>query len=112
MWAFVAPGHNGYSLFFSLLPFWVQGEALPKSFCCGQAYNGVMFAPDVEARFKKIDDAHAATAKLQRLAKLRAKEHIDLLRAIQNAMARWQKGMAEKERFLKPRTNGADGGSA
>ena len=63
-------------------------------------YNEVMFAPDVEARFKKIEDAQVATAELQRGAELRAQDDIERLAAIQNAMARWQDDMAEKQNIL------------
>ena len=88
------------------------------------------FSPEVEARFKRIEDAQVVTAELQRRFELEGKERIGRLEAIQDAMTRWQDQMADKQqefetkmnalvdglielrrtvdRFLKARTNGGE----
>lgn len=48
-----------------------------------------MLAPEVEDRFRKIEDTLAETAELQRYAESRKDEDLDRLRAIQNAMVDW-----------------------
>jgi hypothetical protein len=47
-----------------------------------------MFAPDVEARFKRIEDAHIVAAELLDRFEKKTDERIGHLEAIQNAMAR------------------------
>ena len=74
-----------------------------------------MFAPDVEARFKRIEDAHIVAAELlDRFSKetrdaqivaaellrrfeVKTDERIGHLEAIQNAMARWMDKMADQQ---------------
>ena len=87
-----------------------------------------MFAPDVEARFKRIEDAHIVAAELLDRFEKKTDERMDHLEAIQNAMARWLDRIAERQeederamremresvaelsrtvdRFLKSRSNG------
>jgi len=87
-----------------------------------------MFAPDVEARFKRIEDAHIVAAELLDRFERKTDERMDRLEAIQNAMARWLDRIAERQeedertmremresvaelsrtmdRFLKSRSNG------
>ena len=48
-----------------------------------------MFSPEIEARFKRIEDAQVVTAELQRRFELEGKERIGRLEAIQEAMAQW-----------------------
>lgn len=78
-------------------------------------YNRAMFAPDVEARFKRIEDAHIVAAELldrfekeTRDAQIvaaalldrferKTDERMDHLEAIQNAMARWMDKMADQQ---------------
>lgn len=62
-----------------------------------------MLPPDAEARFKKIEDDLAVTAELQRRAESRAKDDVEHLRAVQDAMARWQDQMAERQVELTER---------
>ena len=79
----------------------------------GSDYNRAMFAPDVEARFKRIEDAHIVAAELlDRFSKetrdaqivaaalldrfeRKTDERMDHLEAIQGAMARWMDKMAD-----------------
>ncbi|HYM11345.1 MAG TPA: hypothetical protein VEU62_11460 [Bryobacterales bacterium] len=56
-----------------------------------------MFAPDVEARFKKIEDNLVVMTELQRRFDAKTEERIGHLEAVQNAMARWQEQMAERQ---------------
>jgi SMC interacting uncharacterized protein involved in chromosome segregation len=56
-----------------------------------------MFAPDVEARFKKIEDNLVVMAELQSRFEAKSDERIGHLEAVQNAMARWQDQMAERQ---------------
>ena len=74
-----------------------------------------MFAPDVEARFKRIEDAHIVAAELlDRFSKetrdaqivaaalldrfeRKTDERMDHLDAIQGAMARWMDKMADQQ---------------
>ena len=56
-----------------------------------------MFAPDVEARFKRIEDAHIVAAELLDRFEKKTDERIGHLEAIQNAMARWMDKMADKQ---------------
>ena len=87
-----------------------------------------MFAPDVEARFKRIEDAHIVAAELLDRFEKKTDERMNHLEAIQNAMARWLDRIAERQeedertmremresvaelsrtmdRFLKSRSNG------
>ena len=48
-----------------------------------------MFAPDVEARFKKIEDHQVVAAELLHRFEMEAKDRIGRLEAVQDAMARW-----------------------
>lgn len=54
-----------------------------------------MFAPDVEARFKRIEDAHIVAAELLDRFEKETNERFGHLEAIQNAMARWMDKMAD-----------------
>lgn len=56
-----------------------------------------MFAPDVEARFKRIEDAHIVAAELLDRFEKKTDERMDHLEAIQNAMARWMDKMADQQ---------------
>jgi hypothetical protein len=70
-----------------------------------------MFAPDVEARFKRIEDAHIVAAELLketreaqivaaellRRFEIKTDERIGHLEAIQNAMASWMDKMADQQ---------------
>jgi septal ring factor EnvC (AmiA/AmiB activator) len=56
-----------------------------------------MFAPDVEARFKRIEDAHIVAAELLDRFERKTDERMDRLEAIQNAMARWVDRIAERQ---------------
>lgn len=56
-----------------------------------------MFAPDVEARFKRIEDAHIVAAELLDRFEKKTDERMDHLEAIQNAMARWMDRMADQQ---------------
>ena len=55
-----------------------------------------MFAPDVDARFKKIEDNLLVMSELQRRSEVRTEDRFDRLEAIQDAMARWMDQMAEQ----------------
>lgn len=80
-----------------------------------------MFAPDVEARFKRIEDELAVAAELLRRFEKKADDRLDHVEAVQNAMARWLAEIGDRmnaladahlrladtvERFLKARSNG------
>ena len=80
-----------------------------------------MFAPEVEARYKRIEDAQVVTAELLHRFEMEAKDRIGRLEAIQDAMAQWLNQLTAKvdalidaqielsrtvDRFLKARTNG------
>ena len=80
-----------------------------------------MFSPEVEARFKRIEDVQAVTAELQHRFEMKCDERPDRLEAIQNAMARWLGELNDKmnaltdahirladtvERYLRSRTDG------
>jgi len=85
-----------------------------------------MFEPDVEARFKRIEDAHIVAAELldrfsreTRDAQIVAAELLDRfqkktderighLEAIQNAMARWVDKMADRQTEHEARTADLD----
>ncbi len=56
-----------------------------------------MFDPEVEARFKKIDDELLVAAEILRRFEMKTDERIGHLEAIQGAMARWQDRMAERQ---------------
>jgi|GEM_PF-3626474 len=62
-----------------------------------------MFAPDVEARFKRIEDAQAVAAELLRRFELKTDERVGRLEGIQDAMAHWQDRMAEYQREMAER---------
>ena len=84
----------------------------------------MQFAPEVEERFRRIEDAHAVTAELLRRFEMETKR-------LQDAMARWVEHIALQvstladaqlrneetmrrleetmDRFLKSRTNGGAG---
>lgn len=54
-----------------------------------------MFAPDVEARFKRIEDAQIVAAELLDRFENETRERFKHVEAIQNAMARWLDRMAD-----------------
>ena len=56
-----------------------------------------MFAPDVEARFRKIEDHLTVAAEILHRFEMRTEDEIDHLKAVQNAMARWQDQMADRQ---------------
>jgi septal ring factor EnvC (AmiA/AmiB activator) len=59
-----------------------------------------MFAPDVEARFKRIEDAQAVAAELLRRFEIKTDERVGRLEVIQDAMAHWQDRIAEHQREM------------
>ncbi len=89
-----------------------------------------MFSPEVEARFKKIEEDLIVSAEILRRFEIEGKERIGRLEAIQDAMARWLDEITDKmdaitdaharvedslnrlsetvDRFLKVRTNGSE----
>ena len=91
----------------------------------------MQFAPEVEERFRRIEDAHAVTAELLRRFELETKERAGHAERMQDAMARWVEHIALQvstladaqlrneetmgrleetvDRFLKSRTNGGAG---
>ena len=91
----------------------------------------MQFAPEVEERFRRIEDAHAVTAELLRRFELETKERAGHAERIQDAMLRWLEQMAvlhqqleaklaavadahlrleeTVDRFLKSRTDGGAG---
>jgi hypothetical protein len=91
----------------------------------------MQFAPEVEERFRRIEDAHAVTAELLRRFELETKERAGHAERIQDAMARWVEQIALQvstlagaqlrneetmrrleetvDRFLKSRSNGGAG---
>jgi hypothetical protein len=84
----------------------------------------MQFAPEVEERFRRIEDAHAVTAELLRRFELETKrlqdamgrwvEHIALqVSTLADAQLRNEETMRRLEetgdRFLKSRTNGGAG---
>ena len=56
-----------------------------------------MFAPDVEARFKKIEDDLTVASEILLRFEMRAIDEIDHLKAVQDAMARWVDKMADRQ---------------
>jgi hypothetical protein len=91
----------------------------------------MQFAPEVEERFRRIEDAHAVTAELLRRFELETKERAGHAERIQDAMARWVEQIALQvstlagaqlrneetmrrleetvDRFLQSRSNGGAG---
>ena len=91
----------------------------------------MQFAPEVEERFRRIEDTHAVTAELLRRFELETKERAGHAERLQDAMARWVEHIALQvsaladaqlrneqtmrrleetmDRFLKSRTNGGAG---
>ena len=80
-----------------------------------------MFAPDVEARFKRIEDELTVAAELLDRFEKKTDERLGHVEAVQNAMARWMEDLNVKmgaiadahirleaalERYLRSRTNG------
>ena len=61
----------------------------------------MQFAPEVEERFRRIEDAHAVTAELLRRFELETKERAGHAERIQDAMLRWLEQMAEKQQQLE-----------
>ena len=55
------------------------------------------FAPDVEARFKRIEDAQVVAAELLHRFEIESRERFRHVEAVQDAMARWQDQMADKQ---------------
>jgi len=64
-----------------------------------------MLPPDAEERFRRIEDAQIVTAELQRRAEARAKDDIERLEAIQNAMAQWMNKMADRQDEYESKLN-------
>jgi hypothetical protein len=54
-----------------------------------------MFSPEVEARFKRIEDANAVTAELLRRHELRSQERMGHFEGVLSAIARWMDRMAD-----------------
>ena len=48
-----------------------------------------MFDPEVEARFKRIEDAQVVTAELLHRSEMKSQERMERFEAIQDALARW-----------------------
>ena len=65
----------------------------------------MLLPEEVEARFRRIEDALAVTAELQRRAELRTQEDVQHLTAVQNAMARWMDRMAERQDEFEGKRN-------
>ena len=57
-----------------------------------------MFAPDVEARFKKIDDELTVAAELLRRFERKTDERVGRVEAVQDAMATWLEAMGRSQR--------------
>ena len=68
-----------------------------------------MFAPDVEARFKKIEDNLVVAAELLRRFETKTDDRLSYVEAVQEAMAKAQedilKWMAESERRMNALTD-------
>ncbi len=64
-----------------------------------------MFAPDVEERFKKIEDNLLVMSELQRRFEARTEDRADHLAAIQNAMAVWMDKMADQQVEMQDKLN-------
>ena len=91
----------------------------------------MQFAPEVEERFRRIEDAHVVTAELLRRFELETKERAGHAERIHDSMAGWVERIALQvstladaqlrneetmrrleetmDRFLKSRTNGGAG---
>jgi len=65
----------------------------------------MLLPEEVEARFRRIEDALAVTAELQCRAELRTQEDGQHLTAVQTAMARWMDRMAERQDEFEGKLN-------
>jgi chromosome segregation ATPase len=64
-----------------------------------------MLAPDVEARFRKIEDDLAVAAELLRRFERRTEERLGHVEAVEDAMARWQDKMADRQDEMEAKQN-------
>src|SRR5215471_15350352 len=68
-----------------------------------------MLAPDVEERFRKIEDNLLVMSELQRRYEARTDDKVDHLKAIQNAMAQWMDKMADQQERMEERQERMEG---
>ncbi len=63
--------------------------------------------PEVEARFKRIEDVQLVITELHRRGEKRLQEEIDQLKWIQDAMARWMDKLATDQEAAREREEAA-----
>jgi uncharacterized coiled-coil DUF342 family protein len=63
------------------------------------------FPPEVEARFKRIEDALLVSIEMQNRHEARTREDVDRLESIQDAMARWMERLAARQDEYEEKMN-------